>query len=166
VESTTQNDNFQGVKYHKRNISNDTSDTQTWNWINQSQHQQLANCLQKQLTYNFFTPLSTTDMDTETTRSQHALLEHMAPRKSGRLPPIAMTSATNLIQLQWLKNMSKKSTSSEITKWNYSVTKSYLEKNNLHYFTFSPNSEKPIKAVICHLPWTRKQKILPTALRT
>jgi hypothetical protein len=29
VESTTQNDNFQGVKYHKRNISNDTSDTQT-----------------------------------------------------------------------------------------------------------------------------------------
>jgi hypothetical protein len=30
--------------------------------------------------------------------------------------------------------------------------KSYLEKNNLHYFTFSPNSKKPIKAVICHLP--------------
>jgi hypothetical protein len=29
--------------------------------------------------------------------------------------------------------------------------KSYLKKNNLHYFTFSPNSEKPIKAVICHL---------------
>jgi hypothetical protein len=30
--------------------------------------------------------------------------------------------------------------------------KSYLEKNNLHYFTFSSNSEKPIKAVIQHLP--------------
>jgi hypothetical protein len=30
--------------------------------------------------------------------------------------------------------------------------KSYLEKNNLQYFTFSPNSEKPIKAVIRHLP--------------
>jgi hypothetical protein len=30
--------------------------------------------------------------------------------------------------------------------------KSYLKKNNLQYFTFSPNSEKPIKAVICHLP--------------
>jgi hypothetical protein len=29
--------------------------------------------------------------------------------------------------------------------------KSYLEKNNLQYFTFSPNSEKPIKAVIRHL---------------
>jgi hypothetical protein len=30
--------------------------------------------------------------------------------------------------------------------------KSYHEKNNLHYFTFSLNSEKPMKAVICHLP--------------
>jgi hypothetical protein len=30
--------------------------------------------------------------------------------------------------------------------------KFYLEKNILQYFTFSPNSEKPIKAVIRHLP--------------
>jgi hypothetical protein len=35
---------------------------------------------------------------------------------------------------------------------NYSAMKSYLEKNNVHYFTFSPNSEKPIKAVIHHIP--------------
>jgi hypothetical protein len=34
----------------------------------------------------------------------------------------------------------------------YSAMKSYLEKNNIHYFTFSPNSGKPIKAVIRHLP--------------
>jgi hypothetical protein len=34
----------------------------------------------------------------------------------------------------------------------YSAMKSSLEKNNLHYFNFSPNSEKPIKAVIRHLP--------------
>jgi hypothetical protein len=27
-----------------------------------------------------------------------------------------------------------------------------LEKHNLQYFTFSPNSEKPIKAVIRHIP--------------
>jgi hypothetical protein len=33
----------------------------------------------------------------------------------------------------------------------YSAMKSYLEKNN-HYFTSSPNSETPIKAVIHHLP--------------
>jgi hypothetical protein len=34
----------------------------------------------------------------------------------------------------------------------YSAMKSYLEKNNLQYFAFSPNSEKPLKAVIRHLP--------------
>jgi hypothetical protein len=34
----------------------------------------------------------------------------------------------------------------------YSVIKSYLQKNNLHYFTFSPHSEKPINTVIHHLP--------------
>jgi hypothetical protein len=34
----------------------------------------------------------------------------------------------------------------------YLAMKSYLEKHNLHYFTFSPNSKKPLKAVICHLP--------------
>jgi hypothetical protein len=34
----------------------------------------------------------------------------------------------------------------------YSAMKSYLENNNLHYFTFSSSSEKPMKAVIRHLP--------------
>jgi hypothetical protein len=34
----------------------------------------------------------------------------------------------------------------------YSAMKSYLEKNNLHYFTFSPNSEKPNTAVFRHFP--------------
>jgi hypothetical protein len=33
----------------------------------------------------------------------------------------------------------------------YSTMKSYLEKNNLHYFTVSPNSEKLIKSVLRHL---------------
>jgi hypothetical protein len=33
----------------------------------------------------------------------------------------------------------------------YSALKFYREKNNLQYFT-SPNSEKPMKAVINHLP--------------
>jgi hypothetical protein len=34
----------------------------------------------------------------------------------------------------------------------YSAMKCYLEKYNLHCFTFSPNPEKPVKAVIHHLP--------------
>jgi hypothetical protein len=32
------------------------------------------------------------------------------------------------------------------------ILKSYLEKNNLHYFTLFQNSEKPIKTAIRHLP--------------
>jgi hypothetical protein len=34
----------------------------------------------------------------------------------------------------------------------YSAMKYCMEKNNLHYFTYSPNSERSIKAVIPHLP--------------
>jgi hypothetical protein len=34
----------------------------------------------------------------------------------------------------------------------FSLIKNYLEKNNLSYFTFFPKSEKPVKAVIRHLP--------------
>jgi hypothetical protein len=34
----------------------------------------------------------------------------------------------------------------------YSPVKSYLEKNNRPYFTFSWNSEKPLRIVIHHLP--------------
>jgi hypothetical protein len=36
----------------------------------------------------------------------------------------------------------------------FSAFKSYLENNSLAYFTFYPNSLKPIKAVIRHLPLT------------
>jgi hypothetical protein len=56
--------------------------------------------------------------------------------------------------------MSKESSSFEIYEMelitkevaNYLAMKSYLEKNNLHHFTFSPNSKKPIEAIIRHLP--------------
>jgi hypothetical protein len=46
----------------------------------------------------------------------------------------------------------------------YSAMKSYLEKNNLQYFTFSPNSEKPIKAVIRHLPPDMLAEIISNSL--
>jgi hypothetical protein len=46
----------------------------------------------------------------------------------------------------------------------YSAMKSYLEKNNLQYFYFSPNSEKPLKAVIRHLPSDRPAENISNAL--
>jgi hypothetical protein len=52
------------------------------------------------LTRNFFAPLRTTDMDTETTGAENATPEQEAPRKPGRLPPIATTSTIKLIRLQ------------------------------------------------------------------
>jgi hypothetical protein len=48
----------------------------------------------------------------------------------------------------------------------YSAVKSYLEKNNLNYFTFSLNSEKPVEAVIVIFPQTCQRKVFPAALRT
>jgi hypothetical protein len=101
-------------------------------------------------------------MDTKTTAAENALPEDEAPRKSGRLPPIVMTSTTNLFQFQsdlkeYVKGEYKfqnaRNGSCIKTKEmvDYSTIKFYLEKNNLHYFTFSPNSEKPIRAVIHHL---------------
>jgi hypothetical protein len=45
----------------------------------------------------------------------------------------------------------------------YSALKSYLDKYYFHYFIYSPNSEKPIEAVINHLPQTHQRKIFPIA---
>jgi hypothetical protein len=42
--------------------------------------------------------------------------------------------------------------------------KYYVEKNNLNYFTFSPNSEKPIKAVIRRLPPDRPAEDISNSL--
>jgi hypothetical protein len=95
-------------------------------------------------------------MDTETTGAEKALTEQEVPRKSGksdRPPSILMTSTTNLILLQTnLKQHVKgeyefrntRTGTRIITKEmpDYSGMKFYLEKNNVHYFTFSPNSEK------------------------
>jgi hypothetical protein len=42
--------------------------------------------------------------------------------------------------------------------------KSYLDKNNLRYFTFSPNSEKPFKAIIRHLPPDMPAEVISNSL--
>jgi hypothetical protein len=107
---------------------------------------------------NFFTPLRVNDMDTATTAAENTLPEKEAHRKSGRPPPLVITSATNLIQLQsdLKKTQQRRVQVPKYMKWNpymahYSAMKSCLETHNLHYFTLSQNREKPIKAVICHL---------------
>jgi hypothetical protein len=50
------------------------------------------------LTHNFFAPLRTTDMDTQTTGTSNILSKQEAPRKPGRPPPTMTTCTTDLIQ--------------------------------------------------------------------
>jgi hypothetical protein len=82
--------------------------------------------------------------------------------KTGRPPPIVLTFAVNLIQLQkQLKNVVKEdfefcNTRNETRiiirgMVDFLAVKSHFEKNNLFYFTFYPKSEKPIKVVIRHM---------------
>jgi hypothetical protein len=162
VESTAQNDNFREVKTRKRRHSDDTSHTANKSTISGPKSTAVKLPAKAVTTCNFFAPLRTSIMNTETTGAENALPEKEDPRKSGRLPPIAMTSTTNLTGLQSnLKDSVKgqyefrntRNGTCIITKEmaDYSAMKFYLEKNNLQYFTFSTLSEKPIKTVIRHL---------------
>jgi hypothetical protein len=49
---------------------------------------------------NFFAPLRTTNMDTDSSGSETIPQEEAVPSKTSRSPPIILTSATNMIQLQ------------------------------------------------------------------
>jgi hypothetical protein len=80
-----------------------------------------------------------------------------------RPPPIVLTTETNLIQLQkQVKGIVKGSFEFRSTRngtrvvvremADYSTIRSHFESNNLHYYTCHPKSQKPIKAVIRHLP--------------
>jgi hypothetical protein len=96
---------------------------------------------------NYFTPLQTADMDTDTSGTKAMPNEEAVPGKIGRPPPIVLTCETNLIHLQkQLKGVLKdnfefRSTRDRtriITKnmADSSAFKSYIENNNLAYFIF------------------------------
>jgi hypothetical protein len=112
------------------------------------------------LTKNFFAPLRTPGMDVEETTKPE---EQQPSNKSGRPPPIVLTSTTNLMQLQRkvkdivtgnfeFRNIRNGTRIVTKDMADFSSIKKLLENNNLSYFTFYPKSEKPIKAVIRHLP--------------
>jgi hypothetical protein len=117
-------------------------------------------------TKNFFAPLRATDMECEGNKSKDTDTQdevQQPARKTGRPPPIVLTSQENLIAMQKkLKGLCKgtfelRSTRNGariITKEmaDFSAIRTYLENQNLPYFTFFPKSQKPIKAVIRHLP--------------
>jgi hypothetical protein len=120
VELTAQDDDFWEAKRCKRHISSDTS--QTVKNLTKPVPMSAAVKLPPKavLTCNFFVPLTTIDMDTETTEADNALPEQEDPRKSGRPPPTVMTSTTNLIRLQkkLKRTRQRRVQGSKHTKWN------------------------------------------------
>jgi hypothetical protein len=100
VKSIAQDNDFQQVKRRKRHISKDT--LQTAKKSNKQVPTSAADKLPPKAVSsgNFFTPLRTSVVDTETIGVGNTLSEQKAPRKPGRPSPIMMTSTTNLIRLQ------------------------------------------------------------------
>jgi hypothetical protein len=112
---------------------------------------------------NFFTPLRANSMDTDAPVTVSNPTEAAAPEKSSRQPPIVLTSAANLIQLQkQLKGVanqqfefrSTRNGTRVVTKdmVDYRAVKTYFDRKSLNYFTIFPKSDIPIKAVLRHLP--------------
>jgi hypothetical protein len=103
-----------------------------------------------------------TEMDMDSA-STEASPQETTTAKTGRPPPIVLTSAVNLIQLQkQLKNVVKGDFEFRSTRngtriftrgmVNFQAIKSHFEENNLSFFTFYSKAERPTKALICHLP--------------
>jgi hypothetical protein len=71
----------------------------------------------KVATENFIAHLRRTNMDTDAPGTESIAAEEAVSGKLGRLPPVVLTSATNLIQLQkQLKGMAKQTSSSVAPK--------------------------------------------------
>jgi hypothetical protein len=88
--------------------------------------------------------------------TESSAAEEPVPGKASRPPPIVLTPATNLIQLQkQIKGVAKQQfefcsirNGTRVTTKDYQSVKGHFEANNLFYHTFYPKSERPIKAVI------------------
>jgi hypothetical protein len=110
-------------------------------------------------TRNLFAPLRTCNMATDSANTESSPSEATAPAKTGRPPPITLTSAVNLVQLQkQLKRVVRENFEFHSTRIitrsmaDFQIVRSHFDSHNLSYYSFFPKSEKPIKAVIRHLP--------------
>jgi hypothetical protein len=119
------------------------------------------------VTRNDFAPLRTTEIECEGSTKEVAdnpedELQQRPASQMSRPPPIVLTSEENLIRLQKkLKSLCKDSFEFRSTRngtrvvtremADFVAIRYYFDSQNLHYFTFYPKSQKPIKAVIRHL---------------
>jgi hypothetical protein len=114
-------------------------------------------------TRNFYAPLRNS-MEVEERQGNSATdAGDQATSPAGRPPPIILTAATNLLQLQKkprvfakgsfeLRNTRNGTRVVAKDMSDFSAIKAFFQKENLSSYTFHPKSLKPIKAVIRHLP--------------
>jgi hypothetical protein len=102
-------------------------------------------------------------METDSSGMEAKTEEEAVPEKTCRPPPIILTSIVTLIQLpEQLKSVVKGEFEFRSTRngtrviakgmADFERVKSHFTNNNLSYYSFYPKSQKPIKAVISHLP--------------
>jgi hypothetical protein len=108
-------------------------------------------------TRNFYAPLRT-EMELEDNSKQQE-----PTNQAGRPPPIILTSAVNLLQLQkqlrsivqgsfefWTTKTGTRVVTKEMV--DFSAIKTFFTYQKLSFFSFFPKSQKPVKAVIRHIP--------------
>jgi hypothetical protein len=155
--AATQEDGFKEVRRRKRHNTNESAPTSK-----KAAFSAVDTPPKEVATRNFFAPLRTSDMDTDSTNTEATPREAATPAKPGRPPPMVLTSAVNLILLQkQLKGVvsenfefrSKRNGTRVMTRnlADFQRIKSHFDSQNLSYYSF-PKFEKPIKAVIRHLP--------------
>jgi hypothetical protein len=117
------------------------------------------------VTQNFSsTPLRAADMNIGASDTEATSNEETVPVKTGTTPPIILTSTTNLIQLQkQLQSVVKENFEFRSTRngtriitrntEKFQSVKPHFDANNMSYYSFYPKSEKPLQAMIRHLPY-------------
>jgi hypothetical protein len=91
-------------------------------------------------------------METETSSTEESQQKEASGSRTGRPPPIVITTATNLLQLQKAgkrvvkDNFEFRSTRNGMrvitkTPADFAALKPHLESQNLSYFTFFPKSQ-------------------------
>jgi hypothetical protein len=98
-QQTTQEDGFREVWRRKWRAPDKTDSTSKKVAVKNKTSPVLNIPPKEVITQNFFAPLRAVGMDTDSSGTKAASNEEVVPGKTGRLPPIIITSTTNLIQL-------------------------------------------------------------------
>jgi hypothetical protein len=97
--AATQNGGFKEVRRRKRHSTDETAPNSK-RAVPTAASDALHTPRKMVVPHNFFAPLRTVTMDTDSSSAEAAQQEEAVPGKIRRPPPIVITAATNLVQLQ------------------------------------------------------------------